>query len=111
MSCSRIIHSAFVVSQTSDPIHPKSNTLPLSDQVPHSSNPLYTGDFKMNTLANSEDPDEMPHYAAFHQGLHCLLRQKQSSEKYINLFEIISGFIGYTKGHLEVYFVKPGRLH
>ena len=25
-------------------------------------------------LANSEDPDEMPHNAAFHQGPHCLLR-------------------------------------
>ena len=24
-------------------------------------------------LANSGDPDEMPQYAAFHQGLHCLL--------------------------------------
>ena len=24
-------------------------------------------------LANSEDPDEMQHYAAFHLGLHCLL--------------------------------------
>ena len=23
-------------------------------------------------LANSADPDEMPHYAALHQGLHCL---------------------------------------
>ena len=23
-------------------------------------------------LANSEDPDEMPHYAAFHLALHCL---------------------------------------
>ena len=23
-------------------------------------------------LANSVDPDEMPHHAAFHQGLHCL---------------------------------------
>ena len=23
-------------------------------------------------LANSIDPDEMPHYAAFHLGLHCL---------------------------------------
>ena len=33
----------------------------------------------MGTLANSEDPDEMPHYAAFHQGLHCLLRQNESS--------------------------------
>ena len=25
------------------------------------------------TLANSEDPDEIPYNAAFHQGLHCLL--------------------------------------
>ena len=26
----------------------------------------------MGTLANSEDPDEMPHNAAFHQSLHCM---------------------------------------
>ena len=25
-------------------------------------------------FTNSEDPDEMPHYAAFHLGLHCLPR-------------------------------------
>ena len=25
------------------------------------------------SLANSEDPDEMPYKAAFHLGLHCLL--------------------------------------
>ena len=37
----------------------------------------------MCTEANSEGPDEMPHNAAFHQGLHCLLRQKRSSEKEI----------------------------
>ena len=37
-------------------------------------NPLKTRNPKMVTLANSEDPDEMPHKAAFHQGLHCLLR-------------------------------------
>ena len=30
----------------------------------------------MGTLANSEDSDEMQHYAAFHLGLHCLLRLK-----------------------------------
>ena len=29
----------------------------------------------MDTLANSREPDEMPHDAAFHQGLNCLLRQ------------------------------------
>ena len=33
----------------------------------------------MCTLANSEDPDEMQHIAAFHQGLHCMLRLKQPS--------------------------------
>ena len=37
----------------------------------------------MGTLANSEDPDEMQHNTAFHQGLYCLNRLKQSSEKEI----------------------------
>ena len=31
------------------------------------------------TLMKSEDPDEMPQNAAFHQGLHCLLRKIQLS--------------------------------
>ena len=29
----------------------------------------------MGTFTNNEDPDEMPN-AAFHQGVHCLLRKK-----------------------------------
>ena len=33
------------------------------------------------TTADREDPDKMPHNVAFHQGLHCLLRQKCSTEK------------------------------
>ena len=33
----------------------------------------------MGTLANSEYPDEMQHNAAFHQGLHYLVRLKQPS--------------------------------
>ena len=37
-------------------------------------------------VTNSEDPDEMPKNAAFHQGLHCLLRQKQSSEKEMQFY-------------------------
>ena len=40
----------------------------------------------MGTLTDSEDTDEMPHNAAFHQGLHCLLGQKQSSEAKIHHF-------------------------
>ena len=39
----------------------------------------------MGTFANSEDTDEMPQNAAFHKDLHCLLRQRQTSEKY-NIF-------------------------
>ena len=33
----------------------------------------------MGTVANSEDPNEMQHNAAIHQGLHCLLKSKQFS--------------------------------
>ena len=33
----------------------------------------------LGTKANSEDLDEMQHTAAFHQGLHCLLRLIQPS--------------------------------
>ena len=43
----------------------------------------------MGTLANSEDPDEMPHKEAFHQGLHFLLFFKDKNnlqgQKYIIL--------------------------
>ena len=40
----------------------------------------------MGTLINIEHPGEMPHKVAFHQGLHCLLGQKQSSEAKIHHF-------------------------
>ena len=42
----------------------------------------------MSTLVNSEDPDEMLHNVAFHQGLHYLLIQKQTSVKNTNLQRI-----------------------
>ena len=35
----------------------------------------------MDTFTNNEDPDEMPHNAAFHQGPHWLLRLKKSPDK------------------------------
>ena len=41
---------------------------------------------KTSTLANSEDPGEMPHNAAFHQGLHCLLRLIDLQKKKYNIF-------------------------
>ena len=40
----------------------------------------------MVTLTINEDPDEILLYVAFQQGLHCLLRQHQSSEKEIKYF-------------------------
>ena len=33
------------------------------------------------TTADREDPDLMPHNVAFHQGLHCLLRQNDLQGK------------------------------
>ena len=45
----------------------------------------------MWTLANSENPDEISNKGAFHQGLHYLLRQKESSAKKYNVYwEIIT---------------------
>ena len=41
-------------------------------------NPFYYGYLNTGTFANSEDPDEMPHTAAFHQGLHCMQYSKQT---------------------------------
>ena len=53
-------------------------------------------------MANSEDPDEMPH-VAFHQGLHCLLKQNRSSEKEIQYFlEILTCTPSiYVMSHLD----------
>ena len=41
----------------------------------------------MGTFKNSEDPDEMPHNAAFHQGLHCLYF---GQKKYNIFFKIVT---------------------
>ena len=35
----------------------------------------------MHTLSNSEDPDNMQQIEAFHQGLRCLLRQKEKIQR------------------------------
>ena len=54
-------------------------------------------------LTNSEDPDEVQHNAAFHQGLHCLLRQNRSSLKNSNILVkfLIFGPSIYTMGHFD----------
>ena len=35
----------------------------------------------MDTFINSEDLDKMPNYAAFHQGLYCLIGKKDLQTK------------------------------
>ena len=54
----------------------------------------------MGTLANSEDPDEMQHYAAFHQGLPYLLilEQPSGTEKHHNLENSICNPLKCTMG-------------
>ena len=54
----------------------------------------------MGTLANSEDPGEIQHNAAFHQGLHRLLRLNQPSrtEKQHNLENTTCGPLKYSTG-------------
>ena len=47
-------------------------------------------------LANSEDPDEMLHNAAFHLDLHCLLRQNLSSEKLFVMFVCFCCFMSQS---------------
>ena len=42
---------------------------------------LYTSDSLMHIFTKGEDPDEMQDNAAFHQGLHCLLRQSVFRER------------------------------
>ena len=64
----------------------------------------------MHPLANSEDPDEIPHNAAFHQGLHSLLRQEQSSEKEIQYFlEIITCDPQYIQWTIPSYLYQTRR--
>ena len=47
-------------------------------------------------MANNADPDEMPHYAAFHLGLCCLPK---------NLFK------GFRSAKVEEKFQKDTRFH
>ena len=79
-------------------------SLPKLSSLPHLTHcTLVTP--KLCTFTNSEDPDEMPHNAAFHLGLHCLLRQKQTSEKDIKFYlEIITcDPLIFTMNHPKLY--------
>ena len=58
----------------------------------------------------SEDPDEMPHYEAFHQST--LLLLDKNTQKYIIFLEIITCDPSIYNGPSQVYCIKPeGRIH
>ena len=67
----------------------------------------------MDTFINSEDPDEMPHYAAFHQGLYCLLGKKDLQTKKTTTFKNYSLTPqGMYSGLSKVFCIKPeGKIH
>ena len=55
-------------------------------------NHFHSANQETGALANSEDPDEMLHKAAFHQGLHGLQQQKHSlGTKIHHSAEILTG--------------------
>ena len=66
----------------------------------------------MDTFINSEDPDEMPHYVAFHQGLYCLLSKKDLQTKKHTTFNNYNLTPqGMYSGLSKVYCFKPeGRI-
>ena len=61
----------------------------------------------MGTFTNSEDPDEMLHNVAFHQGLHCLLRLKRYSDKKGNLTPLDI----YNRPSQLYCIISDGRIH
>ena len=64
----------------------------------------------MSTFANSEDPDEMQHNAAFHQGLHCLQRLnifRQKNKIFVENYNLTP--LDMCNGLSQVYCIKPER--
>ena len=54
-------------------------------------------------IANSVDPDEMQHYAAFHQGLHCLPKYSFSGlqHKKVKYCYLQCGLLLYFRRRME----------
>ena len=70
----------------------------------------------MDTFINSEDPEEMPHYAAFHQGLYCFLGKKDLQTKTKQTNTTFKNYIltpqGMYSGLYKVYCIKQeGKIH
>ena len=62
-------------------------------------NLFHSGYQLTGTLANSEDPDEMPHQVAFHPGLHFLLRAVQVMLRKTSQFKVKNPQGGAIFGH------------
>ena len=70
----------------------------------------------MDTFINSEDLDEMSHYAAFHQGKYCLLlckiRSSEQKKKYTTFKNYNLTPQGMYSGLSKVYCIEPeGKIH
>ena len=65
----------------------------------------------MDSIANSDDPDEMQHYAAFHQGHHCLyikvktIFRRQTNTIFFYDRATLDMYNGLSQVH--VYCIKP----
>ena len=66
----------------------------------------------MGTLTNSEDPDEMPHDAAFHQGLHCKGKNNSQGQKCIIIEMAYPCPLKIYNGHFHLdCFYFDGKIH
>ena len=77
-------------------------------------NLLYSGNPLTSIFANSEDPDEMQHNAAFHQGLHSICKGKKDlqEKKTIYLENNDLTPLGMHNGLSQLYYIKQeGRIH
>ena len=93
-----------------------SGTFPsfIKEQLQGFLNPFYTGNPNKGTLTKIEDPDEMQHNAAFHQGLHCLPTLKHSSVTvtHFNLENSKCDPLKYTMGSpILIVSVCMGKIH
>ena len=68
----------------------------------------------MGTFTNSKDPDEMPHNAASHQGLHLFVKVKkifrQKNTFFLKIYKLTPLDMNYVLS--QVYCIRPeGRIH
>ena len=60
----------------------------------------------MDDIANSVDPEEKQHKAAFHQGLHCLLRLQQNATDMKNILALTPKITKWNTPYLLHLYVS-----